>query len=271
MNRKGWMSVLSWQANSAAGGYVAGTVIQGLAYINDPSSGDQQSAFTTAWQGTLLAIANVLIVAAANVWGARFLPLTQILLMVLHIVLFIALIAILWAMGQHVSASEVFGLQNFENLGRWSSIGLSLMVSQISAVYALTCSDSAAHLSEEVQDAGLTIPRSMIWSYIVNGAMGFVFVISFVFAIPNVQDALDYPAGYPFFYVFTEAMPTNGVTAVTVLGILLLIGGNISINTSTARQTFAFARDQGLPFSSWIAKVQDILIFTSTSWLARVY
>jgi choline transport protein len=253
-NRQGWMSVLSWQANSAAGGYVAGTVIQGLAYINDPSSGDQ-STFTTAWQGTLLAIANVLIVAAANVWGAKFLPLTQILLMVLHITLFVALIAILWAMGQHVPASEVFGLQRFENFGNWSSIGLSLMVSQISAVYALTCSDSAAHLSEEVRDAGLTIPRSMLWSYIVNSIMGFIFVISFVFAMPNVQDALNYPAGYPFFYVFTQTLPTNGVNAVTVLGILLLIGGNISINTSTARQTFAFARDQGLPFSSWIAKV----------------
>ena len=258
------MSVLSWQANSAAGGFVAGTVIQGLAYINDPSAGDQ-SAFTTAWQGTLLAIANVLIVAFANVWGAKFLPSVQIFLMMLHTTLFVALIAILWALGRHVPAREVFG--NFENIGLWDSMGLSLMVGQISAVYALTCSDSAAHLSEEVQDAGLTIPRSMIWSYIVNGVMGTVFVISFVFAMPNVQDALNYKAGYPFFYVLTQAMSTTGVNAVTTLGIILLIGGNISINTSTARQTFAFARDQGLPFASWISKVSDSHVLGSFPWL----
>lgn len=34
----------------------------------------------------------------------------------------------------------------FTNAGGWSSMGLSLMVGQISAIYACICSDSAAHM-----------------------------------------------------------------------------------------------------------------------------
>jgi amino acid transporter len=247
------MAVLSWQSASAAGGFVSGTVIQGLAYINDPTT--TQSAFTTQWQGTLLAIANVIIVAVSNIWGAKLLPYAQNFLMLLHVVGFISVIAVLWASGRHVSASEVFGSEGFLNLGGWSSMGLSLMVGQVSAFYALISSDAAAHLSEEVEDAGLTVPNSMMWSFWINSSMGLIFLISFLFAMPNVQAALASPTEYAFFYVFTQAISTTGVNGLASIGIILLVGGNISINASTARQTFAFARDNGLPFSTWLSKV----------------
>lgn len=153
-----------------------------------------------------------------------------------------------------MSASDVFG--KFENIGDWSSIGLALMVGQISAAYALISSDAAAHLSEEVKDAGLTVPRSMVWSFVINAAMGLLFIVSFLFAMPNVNDALNYAGGtFTFFYVYTQTMDLAGVNGVAIIGIFLLIGGNININASTARQTFAFARDNGLPFSGWISKV----------------
>jgi choline transport protein len=250
------MSVLSWQSNSAAAGFITASIIQTLAYVNDPGDSDT-SDWAIRWQGTLLSIGTLLGVAAANIWAAKLLAPTQILLLFLHTVGFIVLIALLWALGDHVPASQVFG--NFENMGGWSSIGLSLMVGQISAAFALISSDAAAHLSEEVKDAGLTVPRSMWWSFVLNAAMGLLFIITFLFAMPNVSDALNYP-GFAFFYVLTKAMPTSGVNALAIIGIFLLVGGNININASTSRQTFAFARDKGLPFSSWISKVSFNII-----------
>lgn len=80
-------------------------------------------------------------------------------------------------------------------------------------------------------------------------------ITTFVFALPSVTDAINDPSGFPLMYVLRQAMPTQGVIIVTVLMVFLLLVGGISAQASTARQTFAFSRDGGLPFSKWISKV----------------
>lgn len=110
-------------------------------------------------------------------------------------------------------------------------------------------------MSEEVRDASRYVPISLFWSYIGNGAMAIILLITYLFSIPSIDDALADPSGYPFIYVFKNAVSTSGVNALTILVLILIIAANISFNASTARQTFAFARDNGLPFSRWLSRV----------------
>lgn len=112
-------------------------------------------------------------------------------------------------------------------------------------------------MSEEVRDAGRYVPISLFWSYIGNGIMAIVLLISYLFSIDSIEDALDDPSGYPFIYVFKSAVNTAGVNGLTIIVLILIIAANISFNASTARQTFAFARDKGLPFSKWIGHVDS--------------
>ena len=95
----------------------------------------------------------------------------------------------------------------------------------------------------------------MAWAYILNGGLGFVFLLSFLFAITDLDAALEDPAGYPFLTVLGGAVSTGGVNGLTAIVTLLIFAGTVSFNLSTSRQTWAFARDNGLPFSSWIAYV----------------
>lgn len=78
--------------------------------------------------------AMVLVLFTANVFGAKKLPLGQNILLVAHVGLFIVIVAVFWAKAPHVPASEVFTV--FTNDGGWSSIGLSLMIGQITAIYS---------------------------------------------------------------------------------------------------------------------------------------
>lgn len=114
-------------------------------------------------------------------------------------------------------------------------------------------------MSEEVRDAGLNVPRAMWWTFVLNGVMGLITMVTYVFCLPSVDDALNDPTGYPFLYVFQLAMPSSGTICLTVLLMLLMQVSNISYQASTARTTFAFARDKGLPFSKWIGKVDPKL------------
>lgn len=96
-----------------------------------------------------------------------------------------------------------------------------------------------------------------VWSYFGNSMMAIVFLVGFLFAMPDVEAAINHPTGYPFLYVFQSAVRPSGVNALTIIVLLLVSAANINFGASTARQTFAFARDGGLPFSSWIAKVDS--------------
>lgn len=111
-------------------------------------------------------------------------------------------------------------------------------------------------MSEETRDAGLTVPKAMMWSFGINALLGLVFLITLLFAITDINAAIEDPSGYPFIWVLKQALPESsaGIDAITAIMIILSFASNISFNASTSRQMFAFARDGGLPLSGWIAK-----------------
>ena len=86
--------------------------------------------------------------------------------------------------------------------------------------------------------------------------MAIILLITYLFSIDSVPKALSDPSGYPFLYVFKSAVPIAGVNALTIIVLVLVIAANVSFNASTARQTWAFARDKGLPFAGWIGEVE---------------
>ncbi|CAI6333626.1 unnamed protein product [Periconia digitata] len=243
----GWMSTLSWQAGTASGPFLVGTLIQSCAVVAYPEYEP------TNWQGTLMVIAVAILVWYLNIWGERFMPLFQNVMFGFHIVGFLVIIIILWVLSPRLSAKATF--TEFTNSGGWNSMGLSLMVGQVSAIYACICTDAAAHMSEEIKDAGKTVPRAMVNSYFLNGALGMIFLVSYMFMMTDVTAALDDPTGYPHIWVFSQAVPAGGVVALNVIPTVLIFAGTLSFNLSTSRQTWAFARDNGLPFSHWIGAV----------------
>lgn len=120
-------------------------------------------------------------------------------------------------------------------------------------------SDGVAHLAEEVKDAGKTVPRAMINAYIMNGVLGLTFLISYMFMITDLDAALNDASGYPHIWVFSQAVSPGGVVALNAIPTVLIFAGTLTYNLSTSRQTWAFARDHGLPFSNWIGKVDKKL------------
>ena len=125
----GWMSTLSWQAGNASGSFLTGTIVQALLTVNYPNYNPK------AYQGTLLVFAMSAVLFIVNIWGAQLWPKIQNGLMILHTLGFFVVIIVLWVCAPHQSAKAVF--TDFTNEGGWSSMGLSLMVGQITAIFSL--------------------------------------------------------------------------------------------------------------------------------------
>ena len=246
----GWTSVLGWQTGLASLAFLVGTMIQGLLVL------DNSDYVFKNWHGTLLVIAITAFCIIFNTFLARKLPMVEVVVLVIHLLGFFAILIPLWVLAQRSSPSRVF--TEFLNLGGWSTTGLAFIVGLLSPVYTLIRPDSTVHMSEEVRDASLVLPNAIMWAAGLNGSLGFVMVITFCFTLGDVLDLLETPnpTGYPFIQVFHKATKSNAATsAMTAILIVNVTSACISTLATVSRQTWSFARDKGLPFSSYIAHV----------------
>ncbi|KAK3672390.1 hypothetical protein LTR78_007697 [Recurvomyces mirabilis] len=249
----GWIATLGWIANTAAGAFFAATMIQGILVQNNPDYGYQR------WHGTLLIWAVMLIVFLVNSVGTKLLSIAEGFILVLHLSAFLAVLVPLLYFSPKGSARDVFA--TFTNNGGWSSDGLSWFIGfSLSANLPLIGYDGPAHLAEEIRNASTVVPWCMICTVLLNGVLGFAIVVAFSFCIvPTIEDALTSPTGYDFIEVFYNAMGTAGTAGMTAVLIILMWCATFGFLATASRQTWAFARDQGLPFSTYFAQVNERL------------
>ena len=249
----GWIATLGWLANTATGAFFAATMIQGILSQNNSSYGFER------WHGTLLMWAVILVVFLVNSVGTKLLSLAEGCILVLHLSAFLAVLVPLVYFSPHGSAKDVFA--TFTNSGGWSSNGLSWFIGfSLSANLPLIGYDGAAHLAEEVINASTVVPWCMVSTVLLNGVLGFAIVIAFSFCIvPTIEDALTSPTGYDFIEIFYNAMGSAGTAGMTAILVILMLFATIGFLATASRQTWAFARDRGLPFSTYFAHVNKTL------------
>ncbi|KAK6366330.1 uncharacterized protein PV06_00806 [Exophiala oligosperma] len=245
----GWLSALGWQTGYASIAFIAGTLIQGLIVLND------QSYVFQRWHGTLLVIAITAFSILFNTFLAKRLPLVEGLVLILHILGFFGVLIPLWVLAPRNSADAVF--ENFVNSGGWSSTGLSVMVGMLTTVYGMLGADSAVHMSEEIRDASIVLPRATMWALFINGGCGFIMMITYAFTLGDPLAALGSPTGYPVIAGFFYATRSHAGTSVMIAIIIVNTTSScISTLATVSRQTWSFARDGGLPFSSFIGHIK---------------
>ena len=210
------------------------------------------------WQCWLLVVAFCVGGVFLNTIGARQLALLELVVMVMFILGYVANIIVFWVMSPHNSTSAVFS--TFSNGGGWSNFGFGILTSQTPALYLLIGSDGAAHMAEETKDASLNVPRGIIGSYVIGALSGLIMLITFCFAYtPQALDSDVMAAtNFAFMAVYETTTGTaGGAQALIAVIIVLTFFSATNFMASASRQTYAFARDGGMPFSKYISKVRS--------------
>ena len=121
-------------------------------------------------------------------------------------------------------------------------------------IYTITGFDASAHTSEETVDAQRQVPRGIIGSVVWSSLFGWIMLIAFVLAIPNMKEAA--ASGFGVFFNTLNAVVPGPLRTLLYAGILaaqFLCG--LATVTSVSRMTYAFARDGGLPYSGALRRV----------------
>jgi len=99
----------------------------------------------------------------------------------------------------------------------------------------------------------------MNWAVVLNSIMALAWLITFLFCIGDVEAVLTTPTGFPIIEVYYQA--TKSKAATTVLVCMILVSTTIAlfgVFASVSRLAWAFARDNGLPFSTFFAYVSSV-------------
>ncbi|KAK5137655.1 hypothetical protein LTR08_007950 [Meristemomyces frigidus] len=246
----GWLLTLSWLCGVASGMFLSGQMVQGAMLLHNENFDAQP------YQVWLLVLAFCFGGFLLNTVGAKHLALVEVIVAAFFVMGYAANIIVFWVMSPKNSASEVFG--TFTNGDGWSNFGYGILTAQTAALYLIIGSDGAAHMAEEIQDAASNVPKGILGSYLIGTCSGLVMLVTFCFCF--TADALDSGTGFAFIAVYQRTTGSNGgALALTAILIILTFFSATNFMASASRQTYAFARDGGLPFSKAIAKVSPNL------------
>lgn len=113
-------------------------------------------------------------------------------------------------------------------------------------------------MSDEVKHARTRVPHSMIFSVVANAIMQFLYMLTVLFCIGDVERVS--ASSLPIIEVYYQATGSKAATNVFVFMLMFSIFVSFfNIVASVSRLIWAFSRDNGLPFSSVFAKLHPKL------------
>ncbi|KAF2128737.1 amino acid transporter [Dothidotthia symphoricarpi CBS 119687] len=246
----GWLCVLGWQTGTVSIAFLVSGQIQGLMVLNNAAS-----YMPERWHGTLLVIAVATSAIIFNTLLARKLPLIEELVLILHVLGFIVFFVTMWVLAPRSKASDVFS--GFQDNAGWGNTGLSVLVGQLAPIFSLLGADAACHLSEELKDAAYTLPRTMIWTACSNSILGILMLVTFCFCLGDIESVIMTPTGQPHIQVlYNVTKSTVAASALASITLIMAVFGCVNNVATSSRQLFAFARDNGVPFSGFLSHVR---------------
>ncbi|KAG9642154.1 amino acid transporter, partial [Aureobasidium melanogenum] len=150
------------------------------------------------------------------------------------------------------SASFVFG--DFINTTGWPD-GLAWLLGLLQGGFGLTGFDAVAHMIEEIPNPRKTGPFVMITCVAIGTFTGFIFLMCLLFVAGDINQVIDSGAG-PLLQILYNATSSHaGAICLLMFPLVCTVFATIAIMTTSSRMAWAFARDRGLPFSRFFAKV----------------
>ena len=111
-------------------------------------------------------------------------------------------------------------------------------------------------IAEEIQDASITLPLSLMWGVFSNALLGFLMAVTLIFTLGDIDSLLNTETRQPFIQLFYNATKSHAATnTMTSIIIIMLTACVVSGLATASRQLWSFARDKGIPGAAWLSVV----------------
>ncbi|KAI4910349.1 hypothetical protein J4E90_007784 [Alternaria incomplexa] len=248
---QGWITVGAWCFACSGPPSILANIITSLAIFNNDNYAPER------WHTSLIMVALMIVPFISNLWFRKLLDAFEITGGILHVCLFIVIIAVFVAFGPRSDPDFVFKTLTWEESG-WNNKGVSWGLGLLSMSFAVTGADSVLHMCDEVKKVRTRVPRSIIITSVANSAMLIVFATIVLFYMGPLDDiiATPLPILWVIYNITGSSVAANVLTALIALIVFFAL---FNIFASVSRLIWVFARDNGLPFSDFFSYVHPTL------------
>ncbi|KAI9788805.1 MAG: hypothetical protein M1835_002097 [Candelina submexicana] len=133
--------------------------------------------------------------------------------------------------------------------------GIAVVMSFVSVIWTMAGFDSPFHLSEECSNANVAAPRAIVLSVGIGGAFGWFLQLLVAYTVIDIPSVITSDLGQPWASYLLQIMPQKTALAILALTIIAAFSSGQGAMVSASRTTYAYARDDCLPLSRVVKKV----------------
>lgn len=148
-------------------------------------------------------------------------------------------------------SKQVWSIQNGTD---WPD-GVAVLMSFIAIIWTMSGYDAPFHLSEECSNAAVASPRAIVMTAGFGGIAGWALQLVVAYTVIDIPSVIGSDLGQPWASYLIQVMPQKIALAILGLTIVCAFMMGQGCMVAASRVTFAYARDDCFPFSSWIKKV----------------
>ncbi|KAI0149450.1 amino acid/polyamine transporter I [Pestalotiopsis sp. NC0098] len=248
---QGWITVFAWMTSTAASlAYLAQSLLS-IVVLWFPG-------FEVApWQNALVMAAFCVPPLVANLWFRRIVVAMEWIGALGHGIFWVASIAVLSALSTRSSHAAVWASLTTGESG-WAQPGVAFGIGVLPLAFPTTGFDGIIHMSTEVKEAKRNVPAAIILSVVLNCFMMFPWLVVAAYYLGDLDALAEAPLGVALVGLYMNATKSKAATTFLVMcHAFILYVSLANIFASVARLTWAFAQNDGLPYSKYIGQVSD--------------
>ncbi|KAI0146132.1 putative GABA permease [Xylariaceae sp. FL1272] len=242
----GWLSVVAWILCTAASAIYAAQIFAALATSFHPD-------YTpTAWQIWLIYVGIMVLCTLVLTLLPTMLARIEKASFFASVIGFVVFLIVILATASPKNPAHIV-FADLNNQSGWSD-GLGFMLSVGTAMYTFIGTDAVIHVSEEIPNAQKNVPRTMGLVILIGAGTAVPWTIAFLFSGGDYETLRT--ALLPIHTMFLSATANKAAANFfTIWYLIVYLGATLSCHAATGRQTWAFARDGGLPGSGWVGTI----------------
>ncbi|EUC27671.1 hypothetical protein COCCADRAFT_41656 [Bipolaris zeicola 26-R-13] len=245
----GWFMLIGIICMGSVNNNVAANFLLGTAQLN--------YGFTIErWHTVLVTYLITWVAATSNIYLPHILNKLSKAIFIWNLTSFaVCFITILATNDKKQSASYVF--TDFQNFTGWN-VPYATCLGLLQSAFGMCCYDAPSHMTEELKDARKQAPRAIVMSVYIGFFTGFAWLVALCFCIGDLEATASTPTGVPVIEIMFHS--TNSIAGTSAMASMLSVITVVCANSLMAegsRAVYAFARDNGLPFSNVLSTVSE--------------
>jgi amino acid transporter len=215
---------------------------------------DLSQGATGEWEITLFTVVVITAIMLIHIFGIRLVTIVNEIGVWAEIIGVIVIIGLLWGLWIFAGEMDVSNLFDSRNTGTGSNAGFSAFaLSLLVGAWCLTGFEAAADLAEETHTPKKTIPKAIIGSHLAATVFGFLMIAGLIISVSNIE--LLQESNNPILFVLEQKMGPTLIKIIIVIVILSIFACGLASMATASRLIYSMARDNMLPFSSVLSKV----------------